>query len=279
MSVKGLYEQIQTWNPDSLREYIATHHPEDYQLLDVRQRAVYGHDHLPGAISVPAADLPLRLESLDAQKPTVVYCDQGALARAAAEVLVKAGWKEVQVLAGGLHAWKHGLAVGLPQRACADFLAAENAEQQALLAWQTEEAARRFYQQMAETIEEPEVAALFTELAEAESHHKATLKELWEALAGRLADNDFPGKVEPVRKTMEGGQDLTEALSWAADATTAQILDFAMAMELSAFDQYLYLQRRADNPDSQRLYEMMADEERHHLKLFGQMLERFERAV
>lgn len=279
MSVKELFEQIQTWDPDTLREYIATHHPENYQLLDVRQLAAYGQDHLPGAISVPAADLPLCLESLDALKPTVVYCDQGALAGAAAEVLVKAGWQDVRILAGGLHAWKHGLAVGLPQRACADFLAAENAEQQALLAWQTEEAARRFYQQMAETIDEPEVAALFAELAEAENHHKVTLKELWEALAGRLADKDFPGKVEPVRKTMEGGQELAEALRWAAGATTVQILDFAMAMELSAFDQYLYLQRHAGNPDSQRLYEMMADEERHHLKLFGQMLERFQRAV
>jgi len=48
-------------------------------------------------------------------------------------------------------------------------------------------------------------------------------------------------------------------------------------MELSAYDHYLYLQRNSDNPDSKRLFEVMADEERTHLRELGKSLEKVRR--
>ena len=73
---------------------------------------------------------------------------------------------------------------------------------------------------------------------------------------------------------MEGGVALDEALKWAEQSSPAKIIDFAMAMELSAYDHYLYLQRNSDNPDSKRLFEVMADEERTHLRELGKSLEK-----
>lgn len=274
MKSADLSARIEEWPVEKVRGFFARHHPEDYQLIDVRQMPQYGAEHLPGSLCIPAEELPMSLDRLSADKPTIVYCDQGALSRAAAQVLLKSGFSDVHILKGGLHAWQYGFSTGLPHQFYAPLVNAAKAEDQAVLAWVMEENARRFYEAMVDTLDETDVAALFAELAEAEKHHKATLRALWEALAGCPAGEDFAASSLSSNEVMEGGLALEEALQWAKKSSTAQILDFAMAMELSAYDHYLYLQRNSDNPDSKRLFEVMADEERHHLRELGQSLER-----
>jgi len=274
MESAGLLERIEEWSVDQLRGYCAHHHPEDYQLIDVRQLQRYETERLPGSLWIPAEELPTRLDKLSKDKTTIVYCDQGALSRAAGQILVKSGFSDVHILQGGVHAWQYGFSTGMPHQVYAPLINADKAEDQAVIAWSMEEAARRFYLEMADRLDEPDVAALFAELAEAEDHHKATLKALWEALAGCPAGEDFAASSLSSVGVMEGGIALDEALQWAKQSSTAQILNFAMAMELSAYDHYLYLQRNSDNPDSERLFEVMADEERHHLRELGQSLEK-----
>jgi rubrerythrin/rhodanese-related sulfurtransferase len=273
MSDSEIIDGVEEWSPEKLRNYMRDHHPQDYQLIDVRPLQEYGAEHLPGAAWIPAEDLPLRLQELDSNKASIVYCAYGSLSRAAAQVMQRAGFREVVVLQGGLNSWQSGTAAGLPEQFSARLADAGNAQDQAILAWHVEEAARQFYDTMAKIAEEPEVSALFAELATAENHHKATLKALWEALSGRVAGDDFPGQLSSPWELMEGGSRLGEALAWAAQSSTAKIIDFAMALELNAYDHYLYLQRNASDPDSQRLFEVMAEEERHHLKSLGKSLE------
>ena len=274
MKSADLLTRIEEWPVDKVRGFFARHHPEDYQLIDVRQLEQYGAEHLPGSLCIPAEDLPTSLDKLNTDKPTIVYCDQGALSRAAAQVLVKSGFSDVHILKGGLHAWQYGFSTGLPHQLYAPLVNAEKAEEQAALAWGMEENARRFYLAMVDMLDEADVVALFAELAEAENYHKATLKALWEALAGCSAGEDFAASSLSTNGIMEGGIALDEALQWAKQSSTAEILDFAMAMELSAYDHYLYLQRNSENPDSKRLFEVMADEERYHLRELGQSLQK-----
>ena len=274
MESAGLLAKIEEWPVDKLRGYCAHHHPEDYQLIDVRQLQQYETEHLPGSLSIPAEDLPTRLAKLSTDKTTIIYCDQGALSRAAAQILVKSGFSDVHILQGGVHAWQYGFSTGMPRQVYSSMINADKAEDQAVIAWAMEETARRFYEEMAGKLDEPDVAALFAELAEAEDHHKATLKALWEALAGYPAADAFPVSPLSASGIMEGGIDLDEALKWAEQSSTGKIIDFAMAMELSAYDHYLYLQRNSDNPDSKRLFEVMADEERTHLRELGKSLEK-----
>lgn len=264
--------QAAEWSAEQLREYLQQQHAEDYQLLDIRRSQEYQDKHLPGALWIPAEDLPLGHAALHADKTTIVYCAHGMLSRAAARILVREGFRDVCILQGGLHAWLYGTAVGLPALRSAHLAEAGGAKEQAIRAWQVEEETRRFYEEMANSLTEPAVADLFAELAGAESRHKATLKALWEALAGRVARDDFPGTEALDGGLMEGAVPLVDAIAWAAQSSPAVILDFAMALELSAYDHYLYLQRTAADPDSQRLFEVMADEERHHLKSFGDAL-------
>ena len=274
MDAAELLVRVDEWPVDLLRDFLHRCHPEDYQLIDVRQPQQYEAQHLPGSLCIPAEELPTRLDELSAEKPTIVYCDRGALSHAAAQILAKSGFPDVHVLRGGLHAWQYGLSTGLPHRLYAPLVNAATPQDQAALAWSLEEAAHRFYRAMAERLDEPGVVALFAELAEAEDHHMTTLEALWEALAGRPLETGFAALPLSANGIMEGGAAVDEALQWAAQSSTASILDFPMAMELSAYDHYLSLQRDADNPDSQRLFEVMADEERHHLRQLGTALEK-----
>jgi rhodanese-related sulfurtransferase/DNA-binding transcriptional ArsR family regulator len=76
-------------------------------VLDVRPSAEYAAGHIPGAVSVPLADLPARLDTLPAGTDIVAYC-RGAycvLARDAVRVLRAAG-RPAAHLADGMLEWR-----------------------------------------------------------------------------------------------------------------------------------------------------------------------------
>jgi rhodanese-related sulfurtransferase/DNA-binding transcriptional ArsR family regulator len=76
-------------------------------VLDVRPAEEYAAGHIPGAVSVPLADLPARLDNLPAGTEIVAYC-RGAycvLARDAVRVLQAAG-RPARHLADGMLEWR-----------------------------------------------------------------------------------------------------------------------------------------------------------------------------
>ena len=76
-------------------------------VLDVRPAEEYTAGHIPGAVSVPLAELPGRLETLPAGTEIVAYC-RGAccvLARDAVHVL-RAGGRSARHLADGMLEWR-----------------------------------------------------------------------------------------------------------------------------------------------------------------------------
>jgi rhodanese-related sulfurtransferase/DNA-binding transcriptional ArsR family regulator len=76
-------------------------------VLDVRPAEEYAAGHIPGAVSVPLADLPARLDALPAGTEIVAYC-RGAycvLARDAARVL-RASGRPARHLADGMLEWR-----------------------------------------------------------------------------------------------------------------------------------------------------------------------------
>ena len=77
------------------------------QLVDVRTDAEIARGRIKGAISLPLHLLPLRLTELDAQKPTVFYCQMGGRSAQAAAFAAAQGRAEVFNLQGGITAWAH----------------------------------------------------------------------------------------------------------------------------------------------------------------------------
>lgn len=77
----------------------------DLHVIDVRRRGEYRDAHVPGAVNVPLDELPQRLASIDASKPTAVICAGGYRSSAAASILARHGFSHLVNVAGGTNAW------------------------------------------------------------------------------------------------------------------------------------------------------------------------------
>jgi len=77
----------------------------DLQIVDVRQPGETEAGSIEGAVLVPLTQLNAKLSSLDANRPTVVYCAGGFRSSIAASRLAAAGFTDVSDLLGGYGAW------------------------------------------------------------------------------------------------------------------------------------------------------------------------------
>ena len=77
---------------------------EDLFLLDVREPFEYEIANLKGLL-IPLGELPTRLNELDNERETVVYCHRGNRSRYATEFLQHQGFRSVKNLVGGIDAW------------------------------------------------------------------------------------------------------------------------------------------------------------------------------
>lgn len=64
---------VSSWSADKIREFLNAHNPDEYNLVDVRQKKEYEQGHLPGAQLIPVGELSSRLNELDPEKPTIAY--------------------------------------------------------------------------------------------------------------------------------------------------------------------------------------------------------------
>lgn len=78
------------------------------QLVDVRMPKEYAEGHIDGAanLHIYDNDFSQRLDSLDKDKTTYVYCKAGARSAEAVEVMEHKGFKHIVELEGGLDAWE-----------------------------------------------------------------------------------------------------------------------------------------------------------------------------
>jgi rhodanese-related sulfurtransferase len=73
-------------------------------LLDVREGEEWSAGRAPGASHVPLAELPDRLDDLDASRSVVCVCRSGSRSRRAALFLIEHG-VDAANLEGGMIAW------------------------------------------------------------------------------------------------------------------------------------------------------------------------------
>ena len=76
-------------------------------LLDVRQPHEWDIVNLEpnGAVIIPLAELPDRLDELPTDRDIVVYCRTGARSESAVRLLAEEGFSSVFNFVGGIHAW------------------------------------------------------------------------------------------------------------------------------------------------------------------------------
>lgn len=73
MAIADYFRKVDTASPAEIREFVGTHAPAEYNIVDVRSPREYERGHLPGARLIPLAELPQRLGELDPAKRTFIY--------------------------------------------------------------------------------------------------------------------------------------------------------------------------------------------------------------
>lgn len=89
-------------------------HAKNIQIIDLRSEEDFARGHLLGAKAIPLKRLISNLDSLSAARPVLLYDADGSQAGAAAELLMRSGFRSVHFLAGGYAAWRHGTPAEVP---------------------------------------------------------------------------------------------------------------------------------------------------------------------
>jgi len=259
------FQEIPTWTADQVRVFMRERAPETFTLLDVRQPEEYAEGHLPGARLIPVGELHDRAAELPGKdRPTIVYCRSGMRAGRGTAFLLQEGFRDVRNMAGGILAWNGLVATGAPEAGMYWFEAARDPAETVARAWVMERGAQIFYQRMAAQFASSEAGGLFRTLAGAEEHHKESLRSVYEAITGKQGDPVPPEEVE-ARDTMEGALQISQALAWARQRGALDVVEFAVAMEVNAYDLYQKVGRTLEDADSRKVLERLAREEKEHL--------------
>lgn len=104
-----------TLSPTALSERLTQ--PDPPLVLDVREPAEFALGMIPGAVTIPLGELPQAI--IDGRLPRaseiVVHCKTGPRAAAAAGLLLRAGYRTISLLEGGMLAWIDQIDPSLPR--------------------------------------------------------------------------------------------------------------------------------------------------------------------
>jgi rhodanese-related sulfurtransferase/rubrerythrin len=277
VSVSDYFKQVSTMTSAEAREFLRGKDPSEYNLVDVRQPKEYERGHLPGARLLPVSELLSRKDELDSGKPVIAYCGSGVRSRAAASMLVTAGFREVYSLEGGMRAWDGLAAIGAPEAGMAFFPEKATVEELIALAWLLEEGTRRFYSELPAIVVDHDAATLFQSLVEAEQHHQETLTGLYRSVTGQAPGAEFPRSLVESGSfgdIMEGGMGVSEALDWARDRKLTDVLDLAIALETNSYDLYGKMSQKGIDTKSREVFFLLSAGEKKHLERLAGLLER-----
>jgi len=80
--------------------------PVPFIFIDVRTPEEYRAGHIEGAKLIPLQQLEERLAEVPKERRVYVYCRSGKRSTAAANILVKAGYTNVENIQGGITSWR-----------------------------------------------------------------------------------------------------------------------------------------------------------------------------
>ncbi len=272
MEWKQLFTLTPSMNAEEAKNFMSNHKEGTYNLLDVRQPGEYEQNHIPGGMLMPLAELQDRAGELDPQKPTIVYCAVGGRSRVAAQVLAGKGFKEIYNLAGGIKAWDGATATGPAETGLGYFSPEDSPTDVIKAAYAMEEGLRSFYEKISPS-QHGEAASLLKRLAGMEEGHKRKLRDSYLSITG-LKDAAELERSASGAKIMEGGFTMEDSLKDSLPKTSTDVITKAMMFEAQALDLYLRCSRNLREPESVKILKTLADDEKTHLSLLGDMMEK-----
>jgi rhodanese-related sulfurtransferase/rubrerythrin len=258
---------------DEAREFLKDKPTDELTLLDVRQPAEYENSHIPGAKLIPLPDLSERLDEIDPNKSTLVYCAIGGRSRVAAQMLAGKGFDDIYNLSGGIKAWNGEVALLGEEKGLDLFSGNETPEEALVVAYSLEEGLGDFYITMGERVNNEDAKKLFQQLSEIEVRHQDRIfKEYGIISGGSMTRQEFEEKI--VKGAIEGGLTTEEYSNlfqpdW---ESVSDIIDIAMSIEAQALDLYTRASNKVKDSRSKEQLTQIANEERAHLTMLGEMI-------
>jgi len=82
---------------------------ESLVIIDTREAQEFDTGYIKGAVHVPMSQMKKRMGELEKYKsrPVLIYCRSGSRSNYTGKLLSKAGFENVQNLAGGMMAWSN----------------------------------------------------------------------------------------------------------------------------------------------------------------------------
>ena len=75
-------------------------------VVDVREPSEWTGGTIAGAILIPLGRLSAHVQELDASRAIITVCRSGSRSRSAAQILQRAGFANVESMAGGMIRWQ-----------------------------------------------------------------------------------------------------------------------------------------------------------------------------
>jgi len=273
ISLKKLFTPVKSMNSEEVKRFMTEHEEGAYTLLDVRQPAEYEGEHIPGARLIPLPGLKDGRNQLDGRKPVIVYCAVGGRSLAAAQLLSGLGFKEVYNLQGGIKAWQ-GIKASGPKELNLDLVRGDETPSEMIaLAYGMEMGLAMVYRHMMERSDDPELQRLLDKLAGIENQHKKRLVDILSDIDSPVTDmTAYEAQIRPT--VLEGGFGLDDFIKENESSFDSRqgILDLAMMLETQALDLYLRFAEKSSDRRSQSVLFSIADEEKAHLSLLGELM-------
>jgi rhodanese-related sulfurtransferase/rubrerythrin len=274
MRWKQFFTPVKSINVVQARELMDTKSSVELTILDVRQPNEYETGHIPGAKLIPLPDITVRLDEINSDKATMVYCAIGGRSRVAAQMLAGKGFSNVYNLSGGFKAWKGAAAYGTEELGLELFTGTESIENTLIVAYSLEQGLRDFYLSMLSKVNNRDAKNLFQKLSEIEVIHQERIFNEYLKMTGKSgARDEFEKNV--VVKVAEGGLTTEEYVNlyqpdW---ESVTDVAEMAMSIEAQALDLYQRAGDRSSDLQSQKVLRQIADEERTHLIQLGKLIE------
>ena len=198
----------------------------------------------------------------------------GGRSRVAAQMLAGKGFDNVYNVSGGFKAWKDKAAFGKEELGLELFTGDESPEKTLVVAYSLEAGLRDFYLSMIPKVKNNDAKNLFQKLSEIEIKHQERIFSEYIKISGKSETRqEFEKTI--VSKAVEGGLTTEEYANlfqpdW---ESVADIIELAISIEAQALDLYLRAADRRSDPQSKKVLNQIADEERMHLTQLGKLME------
>jgi len=266
--------EIKALTPDQLKVLMAKWDEEKYLLVDVRQPSEYAEGHIPGASLFPLMDLQARVFDLPDDRELVFYCHSGGRSDFAADLAAEAEvtTRGVYKLAGGIMAWDGHMLPDYPRVQIFDKQ--QSSAGLLMTAMNLEKGAFRFYTYIVEKFGDAPFADTIKDLSKAEEGHARTIYRFWE----RVTDSKltFEALFDGLGgEILEGGNDLKIAINQVEKLEQGQgnpcmgLLEFAMAIEYSAYDLYRTMALKSEDSAAQDAFWRIAQAEKGHMRMLA----------